>query len=69
MEEINKDIKDGSMTGVAMETNAWGSTGNLYTNFANPIDKQQLSELQKVNDKLQQEIDALNRLDIRAYAG
>lgn len=69
MDEINQEIEDNKKTGLNMETNAWGSTGNLYTNFTNPIDKQQLTELEKVNDNLQKEIDALNRLDIRAYAG
>ena len=69
IDEINQEIEDGKKTGLNMETNAWGSTGNLYTNFTNPIDKQQLTELEKVNDNLQKEIDALNRLDMRAYAG
>lgn len=75
IEENNKqiavakeEIGASRQTGLGMETNAWGSTGNLYTNFTNPVDEQQLKELEKVNNNLEAEIQALNRLDIRAYA-
>lgn len=68
IESVKQEIEDGKKTGLSMETNAWGSTGNLYTNFTNPVDEQQLKELEKVNVNLNKEIDALNRLDIRAYA-
>lgn len=68
IESVKQEIEDGKKTGLSMETNAWGSTGNLYTNFTSPVDEQQLKELEKVNVNLNKEIDALNRLDIRAYA-
>lgn len=61
-------IEDNKKTGLEIVENAWGSAGRVMTSFNSPYEQDQLKELESINDKLQEEIDALNRLDIRAYA-
>lgn len=50
------------------ERNAWGAAGATYTAFQNPIDQQQLNELQKTNDQLKALIAATREIDTRALA-
>lgn len=68
IKEAKQEIEDSKKTGWNMETNAWGSTGRLYTNFTNSVDEKQLKELEGINTKLEEEINALNRLDLTPYA-
>lgn len=68
IDEEKQAIEDNKKTGIEGIENAWGSVQRTMTSFTSPYEQDQLKELEGINDKLQEEIDALNRLDIRARA-
>lgn len=68
LKEEEMNYKGSKMMGKGMETNAWGSTGNLYTQFTQPYDKKQYDELVKANKYLDQEVKVLQKLKPGTYA-
>lgn len=68
IEKEKQAIEDNKKTGIEGIENAWGSVQRTMTSFTSPYEQDQLKELEGINDKLQEEIDALNRLDTRARA-
>lgn len=58
----------GAMDYHKWERNAWGAAGATYTTFQNPIDQQQLRQLQKANDNLKALITATEKIDTKALA-
>lgn len=58
----------GAMSYHKWERNAWGAAGATYTTFQNPIDQQQLRQLQKANDNLKALITATEKIDTKALA-
>lgn len=64
MQKEKQAIEDNKKTGVEGIENAWGAVQRTMTSFTSPYEQSQLKELQKVNDNLVKEIDALNRIDL-----
>lgn len=50
------------------ERNAWGAAGATYTTFQNPLDQQQLDQLEKANTNLSNLIKATREIDTRTLA-
>lgn len=64
MQKEKQAIEDNKKTGVEGIENAWGAVQRTMTSFTSPYEQSQLKELQKVNDNLVKEIDALNRINL-----
>lgn len=67
-ESISYACGGGAMDYHKWERNAWGAAGATYTTFQNPIDQQQLRQLQKANDNLKALITATENIDTKALA-
>ena len=63
MQKEKQAIEDNKKTGVEGIENAWGAVQRTMTSFTSPYEQSQ-QELQKVNDNLVKEIDALNRINL-----
>lgn len=62
------DSINGAQSYHRWERNAWGAAGATYTTFQNPIDQQQLDQLEAANNNLKALINATRAIDTRALA-
>lgn len=58
----------GAMDYHKWERNAWGAAGATYTTFQNPLDQQQLDQLERANANLTSLIKATREIDTRTLA-
>lgn len=77
IDDINKsiaatkeDIKTASMSRMGMETNAWSSTGNVYTVFGEDTTllKEQLKELRESKEVQNKQLTAIKELSVNPVA-
>ena len=64
----SSDSINGAWSYHKWERNAWGAAGASYTSFQNPVDQQQLDQLELANNNLKSLINATKAIDTRSLA-